>query len=851
MKSISIFCTVLFLFCFSINVFAQNKNVNIQLSNTSFDAIIKEFEKQANVLCVYDANIASAKNIYTCSASNEAWQQALANFLKPLGLTYRVNGQQVIIKPIGKRKRYTISGYIKDKASGESIGNATISINETNVSTQTNQYGFYSIALEEGDYDILAQINNYGKELSTIHVIENTQLDFAMSETKTNVIQKITVKAKAKTVKQHVQSTEMGKIDISMNTIKKMPTIFGENDVLKVMQLMPGIKRGAEGSIGMYVRGGGTDENLIQLDEATVYNAGHLLGFFSVFNSAALKDVSFYKGGFPSQYGGRLSSIMDIRMKEGNSNSWQTEGSLGLISSNLTVQGPIVKNKVSFMLSGRRTYIDKVFKAVGFTLPYYFYDANAKLNWNISKRDKIFASAYFGNDVLKYSLDGSAANDTSNSTNSLDLKTASYIGNFTSTVRWNHLFKNQKIFMNTTLLQTKFQYDVSFGVAGVNIGVRSSIQDYGLKCDLNYNPLPKHQLKFGAEILSHVFRPNISKSNDSTINAKLVDGAIINNLEIATYIADEYTINDAVKINIGLRNSNSIGKNFGYAGLEPRANARFQLTEKQSIKASYTRMRQNMHLVSSSSLASPTDLWYPVTQNIKPGISDQIALGYFTGVEKWNTLISVEAYYKNMQNLLEYREGAVLVLNNNFEKELVKGNGNAYGVEAFIHKNQGRFTGWIGYTLSWATRQFDELNKGMRYYAKYDRRHDVSLVGMYEITKRISIAGVWVYASGNPFTARIGQHIAPNPSYTGVELIPIYGDKNSSRLSSQHRLDIDITFKNKPGKRFASEWHFGAYNVYNRAQPNRVSLTTKNGGYAYEQRGLFGIIPSIAYNFKF
>jgi TonB-dependent Receptor Plug Domain/Carboxypeptidase regulatory-like domain len=847
MKIISILIVIMHVM--SLSLFAQTKKVNIQQNRAKFDIIIKEFESQANLLFVYDANIVSNKNIYSCNTENTDWQIALSIFLAPLKLTYSVVGQQVIIKPIGKRKRYTISGYIKDKSNGESIGNATITNTGSNQNTKTNQYGFYSIALEEGECELTVFANNYGREISVFKLIENTQVDFALTEIKTNVIQNVRVLGKIKSVKQHVQSTEMGKIDISMNTIKKMPTIFGENDVLKVMQLMPGIKRGGEGNIGMYVRGGGSDENLIQLDEATVYNAGHLLGFFSVFNSAALKDVNFYKGGFPSQYGGRLSSIMDIRMKEGNNNKWQTEGSLGLISSNLTVQGPIIKNKVSFMLSGRRTYIDKVFQLVGFTLPYYFYDANAKLNWNIGKRDKIFVSSYFGNDVLKYQSDGKSGSDSTSL--NIDLKTASYIGNFTSTVRWNHIFKNQKMFMNTTFLQTKFKYDLSFGTLGKVLGVRSSIQDVGVKCDLSYNPEPKHQLKFGAEIINHSFRPNIIQSTDSNINERISDGGKINNVEVAAYISDEWSINDAVKINYGLRNSSSLGINFAYTGLEPRANIRYQLAEKHSIKASYTRMRQNMHLVSSSSLASPTDLWYPLTKSIKPGISDQLALGYFTGIDKLNTLISVEGYYKKMHNLLEYREGAVLILNNNFEKELISGSGDAYGAELFVNKNQGKFTGWIGYTLSWATRQFDELNNGKRYYAKYDRRHDISLVAMYEITKRIHFSAVWVYASGNPFTPRIGQHIAPNPSYTGLELIPIYGAKNAYRLSSQHRLDFDITIKSNPDKRYIGEWHIGAYNVYNRAQPNRVSLTLKDGKYVYEQKGLFGVIPSIAYNFKF
>jgi hypothetical protein len=664
-------------------------------------------------------------------------------------------------------------------------------------------------------------------------------------------LKNIVIRAKNTSVKEHTQSTQMGKLEIPISTMKKVPTIAGEGDVLKVLQLTPGIKRGGEGTIGMYVRGGGNDENLILLDEATVYNAGHLLGFFSVFNTNAIKDIGMYKSGFPSNYGGRLSSVMDIKMKEGNKNKFQTEGSLGLISSNLTIQGPIKKDKVSFMLSGRRTYIDQVFKLVKIQIPYYFYDLNAKVNWSINKRNKLFFSTYLGNDVLKLSADDVTSTNTNGSdstSTSTEAKSSSKLGNFTTTLRWNHIFKNQKLFLNTTLLQTKFQYSVGGNIGGTGLGVESRIQDYGVKLNFSYNANPKNEIKFGTEIINHTFAPNVVSTSETSIDKNAITN---NSTETSIYVLNDRVVTNNLKLNIGGRLSSEYTQSTFYKSFEPRVALRYKLNETNSIKASYSKMTQYMHLVSSSSIALPTDLWYPVTKKVKPEFSDQYSWGYYSGISKHNILLSAEVYYKKMKNLIEYKEGAVLILNNNFESELVNGRGEAYGLELFANKSEGRFAGWVGYTLSWATRQFDSINRGKEYYARYDRRHDFSIVAMYEISKSISISGVWVFSSGNPFTARIGQYIMPNPSNTSVIAIPIYSGKNEYRLSNAHRLDFDLCVKAKQRKNWQGEWHFSAYNLYNRTQPSRLRLKLIDGTYKYQQTGLFGVIPSISYNFKF
>jgi hypothetical protein len=631
----------------------------------------------------------------------------------------------------------------------------------------------------------------------------------------------------------------MGRIDLPVSMLLKTPAIGGEPDVIKALQLTPGVKRGTEGGIGMYVRGGGNDENLILLDGAPVYNAGHLLGFFSVFNAATLKDAQLYKSSFPAQYGGRLSSVLDVRTKDGKMDDYEATASIGLISSALSVSGPIIRNKLSGMLAVRRTYIDKVFTYI----PYHFYDANVKLCYVSSPRDRIYLSSYSGDDVLN------ANNTIKDSTGAAtQLQNKMKLGNLTGTLRWNH---TGRVSSDLGLLYTRFRYNVG-GSLGVNeLSVRSAINDLGLKGDFRWRVDSTHQLSAGFSVLQHNFRPNIIHSNgDAVEQFKNSDGLKIGNMETGIYLNDVYNINKDWTVNGGMRLSLDIAKGKTYITPEPRLAVRYLLDGQSSVKASYARMAQYMHLVSSSSLALPTDLWYPVTASIAPGISDQVSLGYYRSLQDWGITISAEAYYKWMQHLIEYREGAMLLTNDNYEQELVRGKGRSYGVEFFVGKTTGRFTGWLGYTLSYAHRQFDSLNGGREYYARYDRRHDFAAVGMYDISKRWAVSSNVIYATGSPFTGQTSQYIMPRPDFTGFETLPAYTDRNALRLSASFRVDLDLQYKFSLGKRLRGDAHLSMYNVLNRTQPGRVDRvwSEEKRAYVYEQRGLFGNITTATIN---
>lgn len=609
---------------------------------------------------------------------------------------------------------------------------------------------------------------------------------------------------------------------------------------------MPGIKQGSEGQNTMLVRGGNGDDNLILMDEATVYNVSHLFGFFSVFNNDALKDVSTYKGGFPAQYGGRLSSVIDIRMKDGNMENYIVEGGIGILSSNLTIQGPLIKNRMSFLLSGRRSYIDKVVQLIykRNALPYYFYDSNFKLNYIVNDKDRIYLSAYYGDDIL------SAAEKSDEGFFDGGFK----LGNFTTTLRWNRIY-NPKLFSNISLIHTRFRYDVEANIPGNSFLAKSRISDYGIKIDYNYFYNPTHTIKYGGFLINHIFRPNVvNTAGEISEFVRSREGSKMNIQETGIYIGDEMSLDSNLKFYAGLRTSFLACPNKIYAGLEPRASLTWALHETGSLKFSYARMKQYLHLVSSSAAALPTDLWYPVSAQVKPLNSDQIAMGYNKHFPKLKLMWQNEVYYKWMRNMIDYREGAVLVLNDNYESELVTGKGWAYGFESFLSKTRGSWTGWIGYTLSWSNRHFPDLNKGEVFPAKYDKRHDFSIVSNWDLNKRCSFSFVWIYSTGVKFTPIIGNYFVPNSSNTDITLLPIYGKKNSYELPASHRLDLSFIIKSRANRKHfkhQGEWRFGFYNFYNRAQPQRIEISmSEKGGYKYQATGIFGTIPFIAYHFK-
>ena len=743
----------------------------------------------------------------------------------------------------------SVSGYVYDNASGESLIGVSVQDSVSKKGTVSNEYGFYTLSLPEGPRVLRFSYIGFEPQQKALVLKQNQTLNVRLGENG-QIIQQVVISATADREKERVHNTEMGKLSVPIEMLRKTPVLFGESDLIKAVQLLPGVKRGGEGSVGMYVRGGGNDENLILVDEAPVYNIGHALGFLSVFNTNSVKSVDIYKGAFPAQYGGRLSSILDVRMREGNDQRLGVQGSIGNIASNLTVEAPIVKNRGSFILSGRRSYIDQLVKwFTPFQFPYYFYDFNAKVNYKLNERDRVYVSTYFGRDVIKASTD----------TDSLDFNANinSNLGNFTITSRWNHIYPSGKLFHNLTVLRSQFDYNLEGEAFSNNILIRSSIQDLGAKLDYDYRPDPKTTYKFGVNLTNHVFRPNlISVQGAISDFLKNKPANKIINQEMALYGSVDKDLWARWKVHGGLRLSASTVQRVFYSGLEPRLALRYLLNERHSLKLGYARMTQYLHLVSSSSVALPTDLWYPVTKKVTPGKSDQVSAGYFTYFnvsEKHKVEFSTEVYYKKLHDLIEYREGARLLLNDNYENELVRGSGEAYGFELLAQKNTGRLTGWIGYTLSWSKRQFPDLNKGAAYYARYDRRHDVSIVANYDFWPRFGVSFAWVYSSGSPFTPVVAKYLQPFPNYTGIDLLPVYSSKNAHRLNGARRLDIDFVLRGKKRPRWQGEWHLGAYNAGNRAQPNRVVLTLDEttGREKYQEKGLFGFMMSLSYNFKF
>jgi hypothetical protein len=668
----------------------------------------------------------------------------------------------------------------------------------------------------------------------------------------------------------NVKNAQMGKIDLSIKQVKSIPAFMGEVDILKTIQLLPGVRNAGEGNAGFYVRGGGPDQNLIMLDDAVVYNTGHLFGFFSIFNSDAIKHASLIKGGMPPQYGGRLSSVLDIAMKDGNSNETGAEGGIGLIASRLSVEGPLIKNKASFIISGRRTYIDAVAKPFikkesdFYGSGYYFYDLNAKVNYRFSEKDRIFLSGYFGRDVFRFA----------NARRSFRADIP--WGNSTATLRWNHVF-GPKLFANTTLVYNDYNFKFAAAQNNFEISLASGIRDGNAKIDFDYYPVPQHKIKFGAQSTFHKFVPNVvSGRQDSIIfNPSNEDTKFA--LENALYMQDDWEISDKLKINYGLRWSSfsQIGpyskyirdedqnkidsivyKNFqtikNYNGIEPRLTLRYSINESSSIKGSVTRNLQFIHLVSNAGTTLPTDLWVPSTFRVAPQKSWLYAAGLFKNFNNNEYETSVEVYYKSMQNQIEYKEGYTPSLKDP-EEEFVFGKGWSYGTELFINKVRGKFTGWVGYTLSWTWRKFPLLNESIKFPAKYDRRHDLSLAGTYELNARWKLGGVFVYGTGNATSLPIGFYIIE-----GV-LTQEFSKINQYRLAPYHRLDLSATFtpKTQKQKKIQSSWVFGIYNVYSRLNPYFVyfdqSGNPYDGSLTVEARqvSLFPILPSVTWNFKF
>lgn len=753
--------------------------------------------------------------------------------------------------------KFTISGYVRDSASGEELIGVTLKISEIpSAGAVTNAYGFYSLTIPKGDYTLLCQYVGFTTKATKLNLSANTRLDFKLSETSSQ-LQEVVITGEKRD--ENITKVQMGMEKIDMKEIQAIPVLLGEKDVIKTLQLRPGIKSAGEGSSGFYVRGGTADQNLVLLDEATVYNASHLLGFFSVFNSDAIKDVALYKGTAPAQYGGRLASVLDIRMQDGNDKEYGAEGGIGLIASRLKIDGPIVKDKGSFTISGRRTYADLFLKLSSDSninrARLYFYDLNAKANYRIDDKNRIFLSGYFGRDVL-----GFADNF------GIDW------GNYTGTLRWNHLFSD-RMFSNTSLIFSNYNYNINIDFSTVSGDIRSQIRNYNLKQDFQYYANTHNTVRFGFNSIYHSIIPGslTFEQNNQTTDYELSKKYAWEN---AAYVSHEYKPMNRLSLEYGLRltafsaigpgtyytyddkgetldtfyyNNGEFAKT--YFNLEPRAGANYIINEKSSVKASYTRNTQNMHLLSNSTSGNPTDLWIPSSNNVKPEISDQVSLGYFRNFKDNTYEFSGEVYYKYMQNQVDYKDGAQLNFNENVESQLLYGVGRAYGLELLLRKKYGKLTGWVGYTLSRTERKISGINMGGYYPAKQDRTHDISVVGIYEFSKKLTASASWVYYTGNAVTFPSGKYGVVN-GY----ILNYYTERNGYRMPAYHRMDLGVTWYRKRTAKRESSWNFSVYNAYGRENAYTITFEQDENDPSKTQAvqtTLFRWIPSITYNFKF
>ncbi|OJV90973.1 MAG: collagen-binding protein [Bacteroidia bacterium 44-10] len=752
--------------------------------------------------------------------------------------------------------KYTLSGYVKDKNTGEELIGAQIIIKElSGTGASTNAYGFYSITLPEAEYTAEIKYMGYAIQSVKVNLSQNLRMDFELEDSHTE-LQEVVITATRRD--ENITSVQMGVDKIDLKEIENIPLLMGERDVLKIIQMRPGVKPAGEGNSGFYVRGGGADQNLILLDEATVYNASHLLGFFSVFNSDAIKDISLYKGSQPAEYGGRLASVLDIRMEEGSNQDLGVEGGIGLISSRLKIDGPIVKNKGSFSISGRRTYADLFLRLSSDEdindAQLYFYDLNLKANYRINDRNRIFVSGYLGQDVL--GLD--------------DLFRFDW-GNSTATLRWNHLF-SERLFSNTSFIFSDFNYNIGFDFSSTSAEIVSRIQDYNVKQDFQYYANTKNTLKFGFNSIYHRVVPGVFQIvRDGVPNRQ--DMPNVQGWENAVYISNEWKPSNRLSLQYGIRfsafsvlgpgdfysydNSGNAIDTLSYSSgefvktyfnPEPRLAANYILNEKSSLKLSYGRNTQNLHLLSNSTTSNPTDLWITNSLNVKPQIADQVSAGYFRNFNNNMYEFSTEVYYKYMQNQIDYRDGAQLAFNQNVEAQLLYGVGRAYGIELFLKKSHGRINGWIGYTLSRTERKIDGINQGNWYTAKQDRTHDISIVANYELSRKWTLSANWIYYTGNAITFPSGKY------EVGGNVVNYYTERNGYRMPAYHRLDIGATWITKKTEKFESSWNFSIYNAYGRENAYVINFRQDPDDASRTQAvqtSLFRWIPSVTYNFKF
>lgn len=768
------------------------------------------------------------------------------------------------------QQKSVISGYVRETGSRELLPGVNIYVPELKTGTVTNNYGFYSLSLPSGTYRITYSFVGYQPVVKDIIVNKNLNIDIEL--TSSILLEDIVISAEK--AERLSESNRMSTISMPVSQIRYVPALLGEKDVFKVLQLMPGVQKGSEGSSGLYVRGGGPDQNLIILDDAPVYNAFHLFGFFSIFNGDALKSVELTKGGFPARYGGRLSSVVEMTMKDGNKQKFAGEAGIGLISSRLLIEGPIKKDTSSFIVSARRTYIDiltRPFMPEDANGGYYFYDLNAKINYDLNRRHKLYLSGYFGRDkfqfIDRYSYDN----------NYYKNKGGLFWQNATGTLRWNHQVSN-KIFTNTSLIYSSYDLRIfneekdKYGT--YSLKYNSGIRDIALKYDLEYHVSGKYLFRAGMSTTNHLFTPTAVVEKDSQTLYDFKNKITYNSQESGLYAENHININNKFQANAGLRFVHFIANEKSYYFLEPRLSMNYLIKEGLSAKAAFATMNQSIHLLSNTGIGLPTDLWVPSTDRIRPQNSKQISAGLAQDLPEKNLIITLEGYYKWSKNNLGYKPGASFLLLDDptdaqsftWQDNVTAGEGKSYGVELLVQKKTGKLSGWIGYTLSWTKLRFDEINFGEYFWARYDRRHDISIVAIYKLRENITLSGTWVYGTGSAITLPLGEFPATNWSpltqyipnnqyyYEYYNMVTDYGEVNSFRMKAYHRMDLAVQF-HKQMKRHKRTWEIGFYNAYSRKNPFFYFIENEYDGQSsiskLKQVSIFPIVPSITYNIVF
>jgi len=883
-KSFLLISKIVFITCIltgslSISCIAQTKNdlltKQIPISNTqgTIKSILEELSKDHQINLSYDPKIIPLKKQIKLSSNNLTVKEILDQLFKNTNIKYFVYDDVIILKKI---KKSTLSGYIEDAETGERLIGATVFDLNSQIGTITNNYGFYSLSIPEGNISLNTSYVGYKSKNQDLTL--NQDIEIIIQLVPGVDIEEVTIKSQ--TPQNKINSSEISVEKISMKTINELPTLFGEGDIMKSMQLLPGIQFGSEASSGLVVRGGSPEQNLILLDGGPVYNSNHAFGLFSVFNSDAIKNVTLIKGGFPARYGGRLSSVIDVRMKEGDKNEIHGSANIGIIASKFTLEGPIIKKKLSFLVSARRTYVDlfmsKSDESNSDIPAFYFYDVNAKLNYQLSKKDRLFYSFYWGNDNFtekeSWTSDDGLMKDNEN--------TLANWGNKTSLLRWNHLFNN-KLFSNLSVLYSEYELKIETGEHEKNnndykslaVNYNSGIQDVSANLEFDYYPASSHKIKFGANYLYHTFNPGkLNKSSEDYlyvngekiytpsgyINTYSSNNPIYAN-EFRVFIEDDFSFHKMNYTNIGLHYSGFLVDNTFYYSLEPRISTSFILNNNLVVKAAYSRMKQYIHLLTHSNIGLPTDLWLPVTSTIKPQYSNQYTVGLVHNINEMYEL-NIETYYKTLHQIYTYKEGVdLLSANNTWENNIEMGNGKSYGVEFMFRKHFGKLNGWISYTYSKSTRQFEQVNNGESFPYKYDRTNQLNIVLKYAITPRLSVNTTWIYATGMAYTLATEKYSSIFNLYTWnapqnpTSFIDAFETRNNARMPDYHRLDIAFMFVNKR-KRIASTWILGAYNVYGRFNPYLVYWDNDMNDFErrkLKQVALFSIIPILSYRLDF